>query len=163
MYTYLVPINTRIVYQGKEQARKTIVNTKYMLRTRYVYSTWCIYHRGTSCHKGYAYASTPPNNYIFFCCVSFVLMSVIALPTLLTHCITIYKYIRMCTIFLFFICLASCLKNDFLPPFCALIPTIFFLIFTFLILICHQYVVRVLSSVQYQELLYANSLGGSVL
>ena len=36
----------------------------------------------------------------------------------------------------------------------------FLLIFSFLIPVCLQYLVRVLSSVQYQELLYANSLGG---
>ena len=53
----------------------------------------------------------------------------------------------MCTIFLLF----------FVPCF-----PLFFLIFSFLIPVWLEYFLRVPSSVQYQELLYANSLGGGV-
>ena len=110
---------------------------------------------------GYAHASTHSyhliNTYLFTVSLAFLFLSL--------HCLlcsqTAFQFTSTYDCVRFsWLCLASCLKNDFLPFFLSLDSYIFFLILSFLILIWYQYVVRVLSSVKYQELLYANSLGG---
>ena len=109
-----------------------------MLRTRYVVADILIteVRRTSQGIRIRIHMLTPPNKCIFFLqSLSFLFLSLhCLLPILFTYCITIYEYIRMCAIFLFF----------FVP--CVLL----FLIFSFHIPVWLQHLVRVPYASRYQ-------------
>ena len=100
---------------------------------------------------------TPPNKYILrICLLSFF-------RSYFCHCVaysayTLHYNLQVHTnVYDFPVCFCAWLPI-FFHFFCALIPTFFSHFLP--TLIWYQYIVRVLSSVQHQELLYANSIGG---